>query len=340
MLFEQLLMRPNTTHLHSKGYGVSCTAKQIPQASCWVGHRRLMWFIAIVACLDSWQVVDIALAPTLPKGGSLNHVCNAPSRNANRSCDRWGSVGPSPITCHAFRLRPGEELKEALVTFTSDVGIRVSVANMLNLGTLDRDVLVSLAIISLYRWLTCFDMAYVSPVSMIFPHILVGIIDRFQRYNLCLPYVLLVQAGFVISCVGSVRNVVVRLAGAERPRPIRVSTTKAEQSREGSANSQHEQPMLETGPDARFEVLSLVGTLSPDGSHLHISLGDEEGRVCGGHLVRATVHTTAEIVVGQANALAFSRVMDEETGFKELVVSGRDEVDEAGRTPHDAVHSL
>lgn len=79
--------------------------------------------------------------------------------------------------------------------------------------------------------------------------------------------------------------------------------------------------MLHTGADARFEVLSLVGTLSPEGLHLHASLGDERGAVCGGHLVRATVHTTAEIVVGVARSLTFSREMDPGTGFKELVVS-------------------
>lgn len=78
--------------------------------------------------------------------------------------------------------------------------------------------------------------------------------------------------------------------------------------------------MLHTGPDARFEICSLVGTLSPDGLHLHASLGDEAGGVCGGHLVRATVHTTAEIVVGFALSLTFSREMDPVTGFKELVV--------------------
>lgn len=81
--------------------------------------------------------------------------------------------------------------------------------------------------------------------------------------------------------------------------------------------------MLHTGPDARFELLSLVGTLSPDGVHLHASLGDEEGAVCGGHLVRATIHTTAEIVIGVAMSLTFSREMDPGTGFKELVVSAK-----------------
>lgn len=86
--------------------------------------------------------------------------------------------------------------------------------------------------------------------------------------------------------------------------------------------------MLHTGPDARFEIVSLVGTLSPDGLHLHASLSDEVGAVCGGHLVRATVHTTAEVVVGVSHMLRFAREMDPATGFKELVVSGPDENDE------------
>ncbi|CAN0110238.1 unnamed protein product [Hapterophycus canaliculatus] len=150
------------------------------------------------------------------------------------------------------------------------------------------------------------------------------------------------QAGFILSCVGSVRNVSVRLAGAERPsssalprpphqanHPAAAATaypqpTKIQQQRSQDRNQlprQGEQPMLHTGPDARFEICSLTGTLSPEGLHLHISLGDEAGAVWGGHLVRATVHTTAEIVIGVALSLTFSREMDPATGFKELVVS-------------------
>ena len=162
-----------------------------------------------------------------------------------------------------------------------------------------------------------------------------------------------IQAGFVISCVGSVRDVVLRLAGAQRtspapasapaPAPVQANTEPGsscfpagEEERGGVCGQEavfvgerqpqleQQQPMLCTGPGDRFEVLSLVGTVSPDGLHLHASLGDEEGAVSGGHLVRAIVHTTAEVVVGEASALAFSRVMDPDTGFKELVVAGRD----------------
>ena len=44
------------------------------------------------------------------------------------------------------------------------------------------------------------------------------------------------------------------------------------------------------------EILSLSGTLSPDGAHLHIALVDSRGAVIGGHLcVGSLVRTTAEL---------------------------------------------
>ncbi|CAN0516072.1 unnamed protein product [Ectocarpus sp. 12 AP-2014] len=157
-----------------------------------------------------------------------------------------------------------------------------------------------------------------------------------------------IRAGFIVSCVGSVRDVSLRLAGAEPPAGCSPSSSSAaaaaaaipppapqENFTAGShydqlqeyhqhGREEEEQPMLRTGPDARFEICSLVGTLSPEGLHLHASLADEKGALCGGHLVRATVHTTAEIVIGVASSLEFSREMDPRTGFKELVVSGPD----------------
>lgn len=151
------------------------------------------------------------------------------------------------------------------------------------------------------------------------------------------------QAGFIVSCVGSVRDVVLRLAGAERPSsacrptatahpgdPCADTKTPQGQGPQQREEEQQQQPMLSTGADARFEVLSLVGTLCLDGLHVHASLGDEEGAVCGGHLVRAIVHTTAELVIGEAPALVFGREMDPGTGFKELVVSDRSAGDREG----------
>lgn len=48
-----------------------------------------------------------------------------------------------------------------------------------------------------------------------------------------------------------------------------------------------------------LEILSLSGTLSPNGAHLHIAVADASGAVIGGHLCSGSlVRTTAELVIG------------------------------------------
>ena len=100
-----------------------------------------------------------------------------------------------------------------------------------------------------------------------------------------------IEAGFLITAVGSLRQASIRLA---------------------------DQPTA-TDFAGKFEIVSLVGTLGQDGVHLHISISDSAGKTIGGHLVEGClIYTTAEIVIGEAQGLTFSREHDAETGYQEL----------------------
>ena len=102
------------------------------------------------------------------------------------------------------------------------------------------------------------------------------------------------QAGCVISAVGSLSVAQLRLAGAAKTTTIR----------------------------GDLEILSLGGTLSADGAHLHIALADASGAVIGGHLcVGSLVRTTAELVIGLLPEWQFSRKLDLATGYAELRIS-------------------
>lgn len=101
------------------------------------------------------------------------------------------------------------------------------------------------------------------------------------------------KAGFVLTCVGSLQKAVLRFAGKD-------SGTVLEQ---------------------KFEIVSLVGTLSADGVHLHVSVSDSEGNLKGGHLMEGSIiYTTAEITIGEIGGKEFHRDIDEETGYKELII--------------------
>jgi predicted DNA-binding protein with PD1-like motif len=102
-----------------------------------------------------------------------------------------------------------------------------------------------------------------------------------------------IEAGVILTCVGSLRKVALRPAGQEDPLMI----------------------------DEDFEIVSLVGTLSTEGCHLHISVSDPHGVTMGGHLLKGCeVRTTAEIVVLSLEGLRFGRELDPKTGYKELVI--------------------
>jgi predicted DNA-binding protein with PD1-like motif len=104
------------------------------------------------------------------------------------------------------------------------------------------------------------------------------------------------QAGCVISAVGSLSLAQLRLAGAAEPTAIR----------------------------GDLELISLSGTLSPAGAHLHIALADGRGAVIGGHLCPGSlVRTTAELVIGLLPDWRFSRELDPATGSAELQIRHR-----------------
>lgn len=102
-----------------------------------------------------------------------------------------------------------------------------------------------------------------------------------------------IAAGALLTCAGSLRYATLRMANAKTAGRL----------------------------EGKFEILSLAGTLSERGCHLHISLSDENGKVTGGHLLEGCpVFTTAEIVIAELPDLIFSREEDQDTGFKELVI--------------------
>ena len=70
-----------------------------------------------------------------------------------------------------------------------------------------------------------------------------------------------------------------------------------------------------------YEIVSVTGTVSKRGSHIHISIADNKGSVIGGHLKEGClVDTTCEICIESFENMSFDRVFDENTGYKELVV--------------------
>ena len=102
-----------------------------------------------------------------------------------------------------------------------------------------------------------------------------------------------IASGCIVSCVGCVKELKLRMAGGKT--------------------------FLHQVKD--YEIVSLVGTISLDGVHLHFSGSDIDGVTIGGHLTSGTiVNTTAEIVLMELDEFHLTREMDEHTGYKELVI--------------------
>lgn len=102
-----------------------------------------------------------------------------------------------------------------------------------------------------------------------------------------------IEAGCVLSGVGSLTHAVLRLANRE----------------------------LHNEYVGYFEIVSITGTVSIHGSHLHVSISDENGYTIGGHLVSGCkIYTTAEIVIAAFTNEVYKREFAEDSGYDELKV--------------------
>ena len=106
-----------------------------------------------------------------------------------------------------------------------------------------------------------------------------------------------IAAGCVLSCVGSLTHAALRLANR-------------------STYNEY---------DGHFEIVSMTGTVSTNGSHIHVSISDGDGVTIGGHLVLGCkVYTTAEIVIAVFEDVVYKReLLENDSGYEELVVHNK-----------------
>jgi hypothetical protein len=99
-------------------------------------------------------------------------------------------------------------------------------------------------------------------------------------------------AAFVLQGIGSLSVAQLRLADQPEPTALR----------------------------GNFEILTLAGSISPDGAHLHMSVADADGRVLGGHVgPGCIIRTTAELLIALLPEQHFARRFDPQTGYLELM---------------------
>ena len=104
------------------------------------------------------------------------------------------------------------------------------------------------------------------------------------------------QAAVIVSSVGSLEKVSLRLANDEKV----------------------------TNFAGYHEIVALNGTLSEAGLHVHLAASDKTGKTVGGHLVEGNIiYTTCELVIIEQTDLRFLREKDETYGYNELTVMSR-----------------
>ncbi len=73
--------------------------------------------------------------------------------------------------------------------------------------------------------------------------------------------------------------------------------------------------------EGHFEIVSITGTVSTNGSHIHISISDGNGVTTGGHLVPGCkIYTTAEIVLAIFPQIEYRREPCDMSTYDELIV--------------------
>jgi predicted DNA-binding protein with PD1-like motif len=103
-----------------------------------------------------------------------------------------------------------------------------------------------------------------------------------------------ITAGWISTCVGSLDGYNIRFANQSN----------------GSTGTGY------------YEIVSLTGTVSVNGSHVHLSVSDSSGKTIGGHLLDGCkIYTTAEIVLLEDPALEFKREKDGSTPWEELQIT-------------------
>ena len=103
-----------------------------------------------------------------------------------------------------------------------------------------------------------------------------------------------IEAGCILSSVGSLTHATLRLANRN----------------------------YYTEYEGHFEIVSMTGTVSFHGSHLHIAISDGDGATIGGHLVSGCkIYTTAEIVLLELDDVIYKReLFENDSGYEELTV--------------------
>jgi len=106
-----------------------------------------------------------------------------------------------------------------------------------------------------------------------------------------------IEAGCVLSSVGSLTHATLRLANREYYNEY----------------------------EGHFEIVSMTGTVAISGSHIHISISNGDGVTIGGHLVSGCkIYTTAEIVLAVFDDVVYAReLLENDSGYEELVVRDR-----------------